>query len=426
MSKGLLVINAGSSSIKFSVFALPNGGSELTLVCRGLQENLGEDNPHFKAFDHAGQVLADVYPTPGSGPYRKQGPEHRRRAADVAAPPPPKPVSAAVYDHQAALRDLLDWLDQTPGLPEVIAAGHRVVHGGEEFSDPQLLTPAIMTRLETFIPLAPLHQPHNLAGIRAISAVRPTLPQAACFDTAFHHGQPELAKLFALPKTYRAEGVRRYGFHGLSYEYVAGALTTLMGTSITGRIVIAHLGNGASMCAIQDGRSIASTMGFTAVEGLPMGTRTGSLDPGVILYLIERHGMGVKDLTNLLYKQSGLLGLSGVSNDMRELLASPDPNAKLAVDYFCYRIARELGSLAAALDGLDALVFTGGIGEHAAAVREQVCGLSSWLGIEMDPAANAANQTRIDRAGSRTAVWVVPTNEELVIARHTRRLVLDG
>ena len=198
----------------------------------------------FKAFDHAGEVLADVHPTPGSGPYRKLGPEHRRRAADVAAPPPPKPVSAVVYNHQAALRDLLDWLDQTPDLPEVIAAGHRVVHGGEEFSDPQLLTPAIMTRLEAFIPLAPLHQPHNLAGIRAISAARPTLPQAACFDTAFHHGQPELAKLFALPKTYRAEGVRRYGFHGLSYEYVAGALAELMKTPATGRVVVAHLGNG--------------------------------------------------------------------------------------------------------------------------------------------------------------------------------------
>ncbi|MFZ4791579.1 MAG: acetate/propionate family kinase [Candidatus Competibacteraceae bacterium] len=426
MSKGLLVINAGSSSIKFSVFALPDNGGELTLVCRGLQENIGEDDPHFKAFDRADQVLADVHPTPQSGLYRKLGPEHHRRAADVAASPPVEPARTAIYDHQVALRDLLGWLAQTPGLPEVIAAGHRVVHGGEEFSDPQLLTPAIMARLETFIPLAPLHQPHNLAGIRAVSAVRPDLPQVGCFDTAFHHGQPELAKLFALPKAYRAEGVRRYGFHGLSYEYVAAALADLMGTPATGRVVVAHLGNGASMCAIRDGRSMASTMGFTAVEGLPMGTRTGSLDPGVILYLIERHGMGVKDLTNLLYKQSGLLGLSGFSNDMRELLASPDPNAKLAVDYFCYRIARELGSLAAALDGLDALVFTGGIGEHAAAVREQVCGLSGWLGIEMDSAANAADQQRIDQAGSRTAVWVVPTNEELVIARHTRQLVLNG
>ncbi len=425
MSQGLLVINAGSSSIKFSVFALSADGSGLTLVCRGLQENIGENDPHFKAFDHDGRVLADVRPTPPSGQYRKVGPDHRRRASD---PPSPSsaPATVAVYDHQAALRDLLAWLRESPDLPDVIAVGHRVVHGAEEYSDPQRLTPDILARLERFIPLAPLHQPHNLAGIRALLAVQPDLPQVACFDTAFHHGQPELAKLFALPQAYRAEGVRRYGFHGLSYEYIAGALAEAMETPATGRVVVAHLGNGASMCAMRDGRSMASTMGFTAVEGLPMGTRSGSLDPGVLIYLIERHGMGAKDLTNLLYKQSGLLGLSGFSNDMRDLLASAEPGAKLAVDYFCYRIARELGSLAAALGGLDALVFTGGIGEHAAAVREQVGALSAWLGIELDAAANASDRRRIDRPGSRTAVWVLPTNEELVIARHTQRLVLQG
>ena len=418
MSQGLLVLNAGSSSIKFSVFALPADGGELELVCRGLQENLGEDHPRFKAFDRTGQVLPG---TPALGQYRKLGPDYRRRAADIQ-PPAPATAIDAVYDHQAALRDLLGWLDKTPGLPDVIAAGHRVVHGGEEYRDPQRLTPEIVARLERFVPLAPLHQPHNLAGIHAVSAVRPDLPQVGCFDTAFHHGQPELAKLFALPRQYREEGVRRYGFHGLSYEYIAGALADLLGTPATGRVVVAHLGNGASMCAMRDGQSVASTMGFTAVEGLPMGTRTGSLDPGVLLYLIERHGMGVRDLTNLLYKQSGLLGLSGVSNDMRELLASPEPGAKLAVDYFCYRIARELGSLAAALGGLDALVFTGGIGEHAAAVRERVCKLSSWLGVDLDPAANTAHGQRIERTGNRVTVWVLPTNEELVIARHTRRL----
>ena len=428
MSQGLLVLNAGSSSIKFSMFALPTDGSELKQVCRGLQENIGEDNPHFKAFDDTGQVLADIRRTPPDGQYRKLQPEPRRRASDSALVPPRPvtPVATAVYDHQAALRDLLTWLKETPGLPEVIAVGHRVVHGGEEYSDPQLLTPEIVTRLAHFIPLAPLHQPHNLAGIQALSAVRPDLPQVGCFDTAFHHGQPELAKLLALPHLYREEGVRRYGFHGLSYEYIAGHLAEIMGTSTTGRVVVAHLGNGASMCAMRDGQSLASTMGFTAVEGLPMGTRTGSLDPGVLIYLIEQHGMGAKDLTNLLYKQSGLLGLSGISNDMRELLASSNPNAKLAVDYFCYRIARELGSLAAALGGLDALVFTGGIGEHAAAVREQVCARSTWLGIDMEGAANASGAQRIDRPGSRTAVWVLPTDEELVIARHTRQLVLGG
>jgi acetate kinase len=399
MPQGLLVLNAGSSSIKFSVFALPADGGELSLVCRGLQENIGDDNPRFTAFDQAGKVVIDTQPTPPAG---------------------------EVYHHRAALRDLLVWLRDSPDLPDVIAVGHRVVHGGEEYSDPQMLTPEIIARLETFVPLAPLHQPHNLAGIRAIGAVQPDLPQVACFDTAFHFGQPELARLFALPRVYREEGVRRYGFHGLSYEYIAGALAEVMGTAATGRTVVAHLGNGASMCAMRDGKSVASTMGFTAVEGLPMGTRSGSLDPGVLLYLIERHGMGVRDLTNLLYKQSGLLGLSGVSNDMRELLASADPNAKLAVDYFSYRIARELGSLAAALGGLDALVFTGGIGEHAAAVREQVCTRSTWLGIELDAAANAGHdRRRIDRPGSRVALWVLPTNEELVIARHTRRLVLE-
>lgn len=426
MSQGLLVLNAGSSSIKFSVFALPADGGELELACRGLQENIGEHDPHFKAFDQVGRVLVDIHPAPPDGQYRKQGPELRRRASDPLAAPPAAPVSTAVYDHQAALRDLLNWLGKTPGLPDVVAVGHRVVHGGEEYSDPQLLTPEIIARLAHFIPLAPLHQPHNLAGIHALSAVRPDLPQVGCFDTAFHHGQPELAKLFALPRAYREEGVRRYGFHGLSYEFIASHLAGIKGTSATGRVVVAHLGNGASMCAMRDGQSIASTMGFTAVEGLPMGTRTGSVDPGVLIYLIEQHGMGAKDLTNLLYKQSGLLGLSGISNDMRELLSSPDPHAKLAVDYFCYRIARELGSLAAALGGLDALVFTGGIGEHAAAVRDQVCARSAWLGIEMDAAANACDAQRIDRSGSRTAVWVLPTNEELVIARHTQRMVLGG
>ncbi len=421
MSQGLLVINAGSSSIKFSVFALPADGGDLALVCRGLQENIGEDNPHFKAFDRDGRVLTDVRPTPPSGKYRKQGPDFRRRANDTR----PSAAGDEVYDHRAALRDLLSWLGTVPGLPEVIAAGHRVVHGGKEFSDPQRLTPEIMARLETFVPLAPLHQPHNLAGIRALTAVRPDLPQIGCFDTAFHHGQPALARLFALPLVYRQEGVQRYGFHGLSYEYIAGALAETSGTSATGRVAVAHLGNGASMCAMRDGQSVASTMGFTAVEGLPMGTRSGSLDPGVLLYMIERHGMGARDLTNLLYKQSGLLGLSGISNDMRELLASADPNAKLAVDYFTYRIARELGSLAAALGGLDALVFTGGIGEHAAAVREQVCALSAWLGIELDAAANAEHRSRISAPASRVTVWVLPTNEELVIARHTRKLVQE-
>jgi len=398
MAQGLLVLNAGSSSIKFSVFALPQDAGELALVCRGLQENLGEDDPHFKAFDQAGRVLADIRPLSLIGR----------------------------YDHQTALRDLLHWLRESSAVPDIVAVGHRVVHGGAEYSDPQVLTPALLARLETFVPLAPLHQPHNLAGIRALLVARPDLPQVTCFDTAFHHGQPELATLFALPRRYRDEGVRRYGFHGLSYEYIAGALADAMATPATGRVVVAHLGNGASLCAMQDGRSMASTMGFTAVEGLPMGTRSGSVDPGVLLYLMEQHGLGARELTDLLYKQSGLLALSGFSNDMRDLLASSEPTAKLAVDYFCYRIARELGSLAAALGGLEVLVFTGGIGEHAAAVREQVCLRSAWLGIDLDTVANISHAQRITRPDSRTTVWVLPTNEELVIARHTRRLLLAG
>ena len=325
----------------------------------------------------------------------------------------------------AALRHLSTVFQAQASQSRLRAVAHRIVHGGDRYTRSVLVNADVLAHLQQYAPLAPLHQPHNLAGIRALLKVRPDLPQVACFDTAFHHGQPELAKVYALPKTYRDEGVQRYGFHGLSYEYIAGALAAALGRPATGRVVVAHLGNGASMCAMHDGQSVASTMGFTAVEGLPMGTRTGSLDPGVLLYLIERHGMGVRSLTNLLYKQSGLLGLSGFSNDMRDLLASPDPSARLAVDYFCYRISRELGSLAAALGGLDALVFTGGIGEHAAAVREQVCARSAWLGIEIDPAANASDNQRLDRPGSRTAVWVLPTNEELVIARHTRRLVLQ-
>ena len=399
MAQGLLVLNAGSSSIKFSVFALPADGGDLELVCGGLQENIGGERPHFVARDHARQVLVDRWPTPPAG---------------------------QVYTHQVALRELLGWLAETPGLPEVVAVGHRVVHGGEDYSDPQLLGPEVLARLEAFVPLAPLHQPHNLAGIRALSTVRPDLPQVACFDTAFHRSQPQLARLFALPRVYRDEGVQRYGFHGLSYEYIAGALAARMGTPATGRVVVAHLGNGASMCAMHDGRSVNSSMGFTAVDGLPMGTRSGGLDPGVLIYLMEQHGLDAKALTNLLYKQSGLLGLSGISNDMRELLASPEPEARLAVEHFTYRITQELGSLTAVLGGLDALVFTGGIGEHAAAVREQVCARAAWLGVAMDAAANERHAMRIDQPGSRVAVWVLPTNEELVIARHARRLVLGN
>ncbi|TCO80348.1 acetate kinase [Plasticicumulans lactativorans] len=391
---GLLVLNAGSSSIKFGVYAIEDDHTRE--VANGLIENIGSHDAHAVAKDADGYVLAAYRPTVPDGP----------------------------YTHQHALADLLRWLGERPDFPAITAVGHRVVHGGTRYAAPVRVDAEVRTALGALVPLAPLHQPHNLAGIDAITELDAALPQVACFDTAFHCTQPALARLFAIPKAYRDEGVQRYGFHGLSYEFVAGHLSQVIGAERAGgKVVIAHLGNGASMCAIEAGRSVASTMGFTAVEGLPMGTRTGALDPGVLLYLIERHGLGPKQLTDFLYKQSGLLGLSGLSNDMRTLLASDDPDARQAVDYFCYRIARELGSLAAALGGLDALVFTGGIGEHAAAVREQVCRRAAWLGVDLDAEANAAGRALISTADSRVVVAVVPTDEEGVIAAHTRRLV---
>jgi acetate kinase len=282
----------------------------------------------------------------------------------------------------------------------------------------------MIAELHGFIPLAPLHQPHNLAGIDALGAALPGVPQVACFDTAFHRSQPELAQLFALPRAITAEGVRRYGFHGLSYEYIAEALPGVVGTErARGRVIVAHLGNGASMCAMKDLKSQASTMGFTAVDGLMMGTRTGNLDPGVLLYLMEYRHMDAAALTKLLYKESGLLGVSGISQDMRILLESTAPEAREAVDLFCYRIQREIGSLAAALGGLDALVFTGGIGERGAAVREIVCAGLGWLGVRLDGTENAQNAPRISSSDSQVEVCVIPTNEEWIIARHTAQLV---
>jgi acetate kinase len=284
----------------------------------------------------------------------------------------------------------------------------------------------VVARLAKFIPLAPLHQPHNLAPIRALLAAAPQLPQVACFDTSFHRAMPAVAQAFALPPSITDRGVRRYGFHGLSYEYIAASLPRYDAAAARGRVVVAHLGNGASMCAMSDGRSVASTMGFTAVDGLPMGTRTGALDPGVVLYLMDELKMDARAIERLIYQQSGLLGVSQVSSDMRTLLASDDPRAQFAIELFCYRIGRELGSLAAALGGLDALVFTGGIGEHAAPVRERVLRGAAWLGIELDPAANAAGGPRLTTASSPAAAWAIPTDEEVTIARHTRAVIAGG
>ena len=391
MSDAILVVNAGSSSIKFSLFL--DRGEALDLLLGGQIEGL-YSAPRFKARDAAGAVVGE------------------RQWADG------EPLG-----HDGAIAHLAGFLREQLGEHRLAAVGHRVVHGGSAYAAPVRLTAEIVEHLEQFIPLAPLHQPHNLKPIRLLLDNQPQLPQVACFDTAFHRNQPEVAQAFALPPAITDRGVLRYGFHGLSYEYIASVLPEVDPRAAAGRSVVLHLGNGASMCAIHTGRSVAGTMGFTAVDGLPMGTRSGNLDPGVVLYLMDELKMDARAIEKLLYQQSGLLGVSGVSSDMRTLLTSDEPRAKFAVELFVYRIGRELGSLAAALGGLDALVFTAGIGEHAAAIRERVCCAAAWLGVELDLAANAAGGPRLSTAGSRVAAWVIPTNEELMIARHTRRLL---
>ncbi len=393
--KAVLVLNAGSSSLKFALFPLePALTPEPALA--GQVEGIGA-KPMLSARDNAEHRFSEPVTVTSDNPNEQ---------------------------HREALNHLFKWLSvHNPSL-EIAAAGHRIVHGGERYSAPVRLDAPTLEQLQTFVPLAPLHQPHNLRAVHAVSALLPAIPQVGCFDTAFHRTQPAIAQAFALPRAISAEGIKRYGFHGLSYDYVSRQLPALLGEErARGAIVIAHLGNGASMCALREGRSVTSTMGFTAVEGLMMGTRTGSLDPGVMLYLMEQKGMDARALTNLLYKESGLLGVSGISQDMRTLLTSPAPEAREAVDLFCYRIARELGSLAAAAGGLDALVFTGGIGEHAAPVRERVAALSAWLGVKIDPVANAAHATRISTADSRVTVAVIPTNEEAMIARYTAEVL---
>jgi acetate kinase len=318
---------------------------------------------------------------------------------------------------------LLPWARERLGGRRLAALGHRVVHGGMRHSRPERVTPQLLAELEALVPLAPLHEPHNLAPIRAILALDPALPQVACFDTAFHRSVPEVAQAFALPHALHDEGVRRYGFHGLSYEYIASVLPQQAPEIAGGRVVVAHLGNGASLCALQAGRSIASTMGFTALDGLPMGTRCGELDAGVVLYLISQKGMTAAAVEDLLYRRAGMLGLSGLSSDFRDLLASDDARARFAIDVFCYRTARSIGSLAAALGGLDGLVFTAGVGENAAAVRAAICRACGWLGLELDEAANRARGPRISAAGSRVAAWVIPTDENLMIARHAAAVI---
>jgi acetate kinase len=325
--------------------------------------------------------------------------------------------------HEGALEYLFGWLRDYDKDAQLMAVGHRVVHGGVEYSAPTLINDTVLATLERFVPLAPLHQPHNLLPIKLLQARRPELPQVACFDTAFHRSSAPLAQAYALPKWLSDQGVRRYGFHGMSYQYISSVLPQFDAQAAAGKTVVMHLGNGSSMCAIDCGRSVASTMGFTAVEGLPMGTRCGSVDPGVLLYLMQQMSMDASQIESLIYKESGLLGVSGLSSDMRVLLDSDTADARFAVELFCYRIGRELGSLAAALGGLDAIVFTAGIGENAAAVRATVCRHAAWLGVELDESTNEAGGPRISPPGSRVTAWVIPTDEERMIARKTREVV---
>lgn len=378
-----LVLNAGSSSLKFGLFE----GRHPGLIVGGQVEKIG------------GAAVLHLRDAEGTS------------LVDTALPP------HAAGDHAGALKAVLHEITGRFPDARISAVGHRVVHGGMDYAAPTVITPKVLHDLEQLEPFAPLHQPHNLAGIRAALAAFPEARQVACFDTAFHRNHPFVNDTFALPRSYYDKGVRRYGFHGLSYDYISGALAETAPTLHAGRVVVAHLGNGASMCGLLGGRSIASSMGFSALDGLPMGTRSGQLDPGVVLYLMDTEGMDAAAISDLLYRKSGLLGMSGVSSDMRTLLASDAPGAREAVEYFCFRIRRELGGLAAALEGLDAVVFTGGIGENAAPVRAQVCRGLHWLGIELDEDRNLRNDRVISTDLSRVRVLVMPTNEEIVIAR---------
>jgi len=385
----VLVLNAGSSSIKFAVYS---AASDADRLMQGEIEGIGT-RPRFHARDGEGAEIA--------GPQAME-------------------AKSSVHD---LMQTLLDWIERHLEGRKIVAAGHRVVLGGLEHTTPVLIDAAVLDRLRALIPLMPVHQPRNLEPIEALAKLNPHLPQVACFDTSFHRTMPEVAQLYGLPRRLMDEGARRYGFHGLSYEYIASVLPKFDEAAARGRTVVAHLGSGASMCAMVGGRSVATTMGFGPLSGLVMGTRPGELDPGILLWLMQAKGMDEKAIEAMLYHDCGLKGVSGISNDMRDLLASDDPHAKQAVDLFNYRIARELGSLTAAAGGLDALVFTAGIGENAAPVRAAVCRQSAWLGIELDEAANEHGTERISAPSSSVSVWVIPTDEERMIARHTLALV---
>ena len=390
----LLIVNAGSSSVKFQVFAIDRDG-RLRRQIKGQMDGIGS-RPRLRATGSNGDPMAD-------------------RAFAIEAIP----------DLTAALDAARDWLQDELGV-RPLAVGHRVVHGGPDYNRPVIIDHAVVTRLDRLSSLAPLHQPYNLAPMRSLLTNFPTLPQIACFDTAFHRSHDPLADHYAIPRQLHAEGVRRYGFHGLSYEYIAKALPEIAPDIAGGRVIVAHLGSGSSMCALKGAQSVESTMGFSALDGLAMGTRPGQIDPGVVLYLISEKGMSASDVQNFLYRECGLKGLSGVSNDMRELEASKDPNAAFAVDYFVYRAGLNAGMLAAALQGIDAFVFTAGIGENSVGIRKKIAEKLEWLGVTLNPAANSVHEQRISRPDSRVPVYVVPTDEELMIARHTLSLLMAG
>jgi len=385
MADAVLTINAGSSSIKFALFEIADG---LTRTAEGLAEGIGTA-PHLRISANGALALERRWPT---------------HAAET---------------HEDLMREVLGWVEAHLGADKLIAAGHRIVHGGNRYTAPTRMDAEVMAHLAELNPLAPLHEPHNLAAVRAVLAVRPALPQIGCFDTAFHHTLPETATRLALPRAFHDKGVRRYGFHGLSYEYIAGRLRETAPDLAQGRVIVAHLGNGASLCALRGGVSVDTTMGFTALDGLMMGTRCGSIDPGVLIYLSQSHGMDAAAITDLLYKQSGLLGVSGISPDVRTLLQSKAPEAAEALELFAYSAARHAGALISCLGGLDGIVFTAGIGEHAAPIRAAICQRLAWTGAQLSPEANAAAQPVISTPDSKVEIRIIPTDEELMIARHT-------
>jgi len=386
-----LVLNAGSSSLKFCVFRRPLA-ERWQMDARGQIEGIGT-SPRLLAKGTDGNILAE------------------------------NDLSTVVRDGPSAIDALASLLRSKYGRARVLGVGHRVVHGGALYSQPTIVTTKVLADLYQLVLLAPLHQPHNLAAIEAVFERMPNVPQVACFDTGFHQARPQVASIIPLPTSICKSGLMRYGFHGLSYEYVTSMLAKIAPQLATSRIIIAHLGSGASLCAVKDGKSVDTSMGFTTLDGLCMGTRPGSIDPGAVLYMFQMLGMTVKDVESILYKKSGLLGVSGISSDMRELLASTAPEARLAVDYFVYRTAKEIGAQAAVLGGIDGLVFTAGIGENSPEIRRRICEASAWLGVELDKSANVGGGPLISTSRSKVSAWVIPTNEELMIARHTGALL---